>query len=50
MLAASMKLILAAVVVLLIAGSFYADYRWKRWMAERRAERESGLPPNSGDR
>jgi hypothetical protein len=50
MLAARMKLLFAAIVVLLIAASFYADYRWKRWIAARRAERENNPQPNSGDR
>jgi hypothetical protein len=36
----ALKLILAIVVVVVIAGSFYADYRWRRWMAARRRERE----------
>jgi hypothetical protein len=35
-----MKLILAIVVIAIVAGSFYADYRWRRWMEERRRERE----------
>ena len=35
-----LKLILAVVVVLVIAGSFYADYKWRKWMAARRRERE----------
>jgi hypothetical protein len=35
-----MKLFLAIAAILLIAGSFYADYRWRKWMAERRAERQ----------
>jgi hypothetical protein len=35
-----MKLILAIVVILVMAGSFYADYRWRKWMAERRRDRE----------
>ena len=35
-----MKLALIVVVVLLVAGSFYADYRWRRWMADRKRERE----------
>jgi len=30
-------LVIAAVVVL--AGSFYADYKWRQWMAERKRER-----------
>jgi len=32
-------LILTILAVLVIAGSFYADYKWRQWMAERRKER-----------
>jgi len=35
-----MKVILAIVVIAVIAGSFYADYRWRKWMAERRRDRQ----------
>jgi hypothetical protein len=35
-----MRVFLGIVAILLIAGSFYADYRWRRWMADRRAERQ----------
>jgi hypothetical protein len=35
-----MKLILAIVVIAIVAGSFYADYRWRKWIAARRRERE----------
>jgi hypothetical protein len=35
-----MKLLLALVVLCVIAGSLYADYRWKRWMAQQREQRE----------
>lgn len=31
-----MKIILAIIAVILVAGSFYADYRWKKWMEERK--------------
>jgi hypothetical protein len=34
-----MKILLGILAILLIAGSFYADYKWRRWMAERRAGR-----------
>jgi hypothetical protein len=34
-----MKILLAIVAVLVIAASFYADYKWKRWMASRRDRR-----------
>ena len=29
----SMRLLVGIVFLLLILGSFYADFRWKRWMA-----------------
>jgi hypothetical protein len=35
-----MKLAIAIVVVLLIAGSFFADYQWRKWMRERQRDRE----------
>lgn len=35
-----MKVFLGIVAILLIAGSIYADYKWRRWMAARRAERQ----------
>jgi hypothetical protein len=35
-----MKLVLVIIAILVIAGSFYADYKWRKWMAERRRERE----------
>ncbi|HVJ09630.1 MAG TPA: hypothetical protein VM554_14730 [Acidisarcina sp.] len=33
-------LLLGIVFGLVTVGSFYADYRWKRWMAQRREARE----------
>lgn len=33
-----MKLTLAIVVLIVFALSFVADYKWRRWMAKRRAE------------
>ncbi len=35
-----MKLILAIVVIGIVIGSFYADYKWRKWIAARRRERE----------
>lgn len=35
-----MKLFLAIVAVLLIAGSLVADYFWRRWMERRREEHD----------
>jgi len=31
-----MKLLLIVVAVAIAAGSFYADYKWRQWMAARR--------------
>jgi hypothetical protein len=36
----SMRLLVGIVLLLLVLGSFYADFRWKRWMADRRDARE----------
>lgn len=33
-----MKLALAIVVLLVFALSFVADYKWRKWMTERRGE------------
>jgi len=33
-----MKLILAILVLIVFAVSFVADYKWRQWMAKRRAE------------
>lgn len=41
-----MKLALAIIVLLVFALSFVADYKWRKWMAQRRAEHDrSGRPP-----
>ncbi len=36
-----MKLLLAIVVIVLVAGSVYADYKWRQWMAARRRDRDN---------
>lgn len=36
-----MKILLGVGFLLLIAASLVADYKWKQWMAARRADRES---------
>jgi hypothetical protein len=41
-----MKLVLLFVVLFLIAGSLFADYKWKQWIAARKQERDH--PPNPG--
>jgi len=35
-----MKIILGIIALVILAGSLFADYKWRRWMAERRRERE----------
>ncbi len=35
-----MKTALLIVALVLITGSVYADYRWKRWMEERKKNRD----------
>ena len=35
-----MKIILGILAVVILAGSLFADYKWRRWMADRRRERE----------
>jgi hypothetical protein len=35
-----MKIVVGIVVALLVAALLFADYKWRRWMAARRAERE----------
>ncbi len=34
-----MMFLLVIAAVLIVAGTFYADYKWRRWMAERRRDR-----------
>jgi hypothetical protein len=34
-----MKIALAIVVVLVFACSFFADYKWRKWMEARRRQR-----------
>ena len=42
-----MKFLIATVLLLLLAASFYADYKWKQWIAARKQERDH--PPGSYD-
>ena len=35
-----MKLILIILAVLIIGGSVFADHKWRKWMSERRRERD----------
>jgi len=34
-----MRILLIVVVAVVIAGSIYADYRWRKWVDARRRER-----------
>jgi cell division protein FtsL len=35
-----MKVLLVILVLLVVSGSVYADYRWRKWVAARRQERD----------
>lgn len=35
-----MKLFLAIFAVVVLAGSLFADYKWRQWMAARRRDRD----------
>jgi hypothetical protein len=35
-----MKIVLAIVAVAVVVGSIIADYKWRKWMLERRRDRE----------
>lgn len=39
-----MKFILIVVAILVLAGSFIADYKWRQWMTGRRRERDDSNP------
>jgi type II secretory pathway component PulK len=34
--------ILIVAVLVAVAATVFADYKWRRWMAARRAERDAG--------
>jgi hypothetical protein len=35
-----MKILIIIVVLVLVAGSVFADYKWRQWMANRRRDRQ----------
>jgi hypothetical protein len=37
-----MLIVIVIVVLVVIAGSFWADYRWRQWMRARQRERSRG--------
>jgi hypothetical protein len=40
-----MKIVVAILAAIVIAGSFIADYKWRQWMAARRRERQDPHDP-----
>jgi hypothetical protein len=36
----AMKIMLVVLALIVIAGSIWADYRWRKWMADRRRDRQ----------
>jgi hypothetical protein len=36
-----MKLLFSIVALLVVGGSFVADYKWKQWVARQKAERDA---------
>lgn len=45
-----MKIVFVLVAVVLALASIVADYKWRQWMAARRAEREALLSGDPGRR
>jgi hypothetical protein len=45
-----MKVLLAIVAAVIVAASLFADYKWRRWMAARRAERHDYNSSNHSTR
>jgi hypothetical protein len=41
-----MKTLFAILVAVLVAASFFADYKWRQWIAARKAQRQE---PVAGD-
>jgi hypothetical protein len=35
-----MKILLAILAIVFIAATFFADYKWRRWIAARRRDRQ----------
>jgi hypothetical protein len=35
-----MKIFLTAAAILIVAGSIFADYKWRNWMARHRRDRD----------
>jgi len=39
-----MKLLLAIVAIVIVVASFFADYKWRRWIAARRRNQNNSTP------
>lgn len=37
-----MKILVAILIVVIVAAAFYADVKWRQWIAARRRERSPG--------
>jgi len=35
-----MKILIGILAIILVAASFYADYKWRQWIAARRRDRQ----------
>jgi hypothetical protein len=35
-----MKILLGIIALVVLAGSVFADYKWRQWMANRRRDRQ----------
>ncbi len=35
-----MKILLAIIAVIVVAASLFADYKWRKWIADRRRDRQ----------
>lgn len=35
-----MKILLGILAIVAVAGSIFADYKWRKWIADRRRDRE----------
>jgi hypothetical protein len=45
-----MKILLGILAVVLVAASVFADYKWRKWIAARRSERDSPVVGDSSAR
>jgi hypothetical protein len=44
-----MKLFLVILVALIFAASFFADYKWRKWMAEQKHRRDGANAPGKDE-